>query len=110
VVAYTLPYYINPAKLTSGAKYAWLWFPSHLIMGIFVFFFIPETKDRTIEEIDEMFEMNVPARKLSSYVCVGIQQAVKDGATKNQPSKLPTLKQSIKQSLDLMIYVMSNLY
>jgi hypothetical protein len=55
-----LPYYINPAKLNWGANYAWLWFPSNLFMEIFVFFFIPETKDRTLEEIDEMFEMNVP--------------------------------------------------
>jgi MFS transporter, SP family, sugar:H+ symporter len=79
VVAYTLPYYINPAKLNWGAKYAWLWFPSNLLMGIFVFFFIPETKDRTLEEIDEMFEMKVPARKFVNYECVGIQRAVEGG-------------------------------
>jgi SP family sugar:H+ symporter-like MFS transporter len=90
VVSFTLPYYINPAKLDWGAKYgislfggvlteAWLWFPANLFMGIFVFFFIPETKDRTLEEIDEMFEMRVAARKFSSYTCVGIQQAVEGG-------------------------------
>ena len=50
-------------------------------MGIFIFFFIPETKDRTLEEIDEMFEMKVAARKFSKYVCVGIQQAVEGGTT-----------------------------
>ena len=35
-----------------------------------MFFYIPETKDRTLEEIDEMFEANVPARKFKSYSCV----------------------------------------
>jgi MFS transporter, SP family, sugar:H+ symporter len=45
-------------------------------MGIFVFFFIPETKDRTLEEINEMFDMRVHARKFSSYQCLGIQRAV----------------------------------
>jgi MFS transporter, SP family, sugar:H+ symporter len=94
IVAYTLPYYINPAKLDWGAKYspcsnsltnfryAWLWFPANLIMGIFIFFFIPETKDRTLEEIDEMFEMRVPARKFSSYQCVGLQRAVEGHSDK----------------------------
>jgi MFS transporter, SP family, sugar:H+ symporter len=78
VVAYTLPYYINPSRLDWGAKYAWLWFPSNLIMGVFIFFFLPETKDRTLEEIDEMFEMKVPARKFRTYQCVGIRQAVEE--------------------------------
>ena len=50
-------------------------------MGIFIFFFIPETKDRTLEEIDEMFKMKVAARKFSKYVCVGIQRAVEGGTT-----------------------------
>jgi MFS transporter, SP family, sugar:H+ symporter len=79
-VSFTLPDYINPAKLNWGAKYAWLWFPSNLIMGIFVFFFIPETKDRTLEEIDEMFEMKVPARKFATYRCVGLQRAIEGGS------------------------------
>jgi len=41
----------------------------------FVFFFVPETKDRTLEELDEMFAAKVPARKFSSYVCAGTEQA-----------------------------------
>jgi hypothetical protein len=38
-------------------------------MVVFVWFFLPETKDRTLEEIDEMFHARVPARKFKSYVC-----------------------------------------
>ncbi len=46
-------------------------FPSNLFLGIFVFFFIPETNDRMFEEIDEMLEMEVPAMKFGGYVLCG---------------------------------------
>jgi hypothetical protein len=32
-------------------------------MGVFSIFFIPETKDRSLEEIDEMFMVGLPAWK-----------------------------------------------
>ena len=39
-------------------------------MFVWIFFFVPETKDRTLEEIDEMFEARLPARKFKGCVCV----------------------------------------
>jgi SP family sugar:H+ symporter-like MFS transporter len=36
-----------------------------------VYFYLPEIKNRTLEEIDEMFEARLPARKFRKYVCVG---------------------------------------
>jgi hypothetical protein len=39
-----------------------------------VFFFLPEVKGRTLEEIDEMFEARLPARKFGKYVCIGMAQ------------------------------------
>jgi len=36
-----------------------------------VFFFLPEVKNRTLEEIDEMFEAQLSARQFGSYKCVG---------------------------------------
>ena len=40
-------------------------------MFVFTWFFLPETRDRTLEEINEMFEAGVPARKFKGYNCVG---------------------------------------
>lgn len=34
-----------------------------------VWFYLPETKGRKLEEIDEMFEAKLPARKFRHYVC-----------------------------------------
>ena len=38
---------------------------------MFVYFYVPEVKGRTLEEISEMFEARLPARKFRSYQCVG---------------------------------------
>jgi hypothetical protein len=40
-----------------------------MIMALFVLLFLPETKDRTLEEIHEMFEARLPAREFKNYVC-----------------------------------------
>jgi hypothetical protein len=52
--------------LTSSS---YIWFPSCLIASAFCFLYIPETKDRTLEEINEMFLAKVPARKFRMYRC-----------------------------------------
>lgn len=38
---------------------------------MWVYFYLPEIKNRTLEEIDEMFEARLPARKFRKYVCTG---------------------------------------
>jgi hypothetical protein len=42
-----------------------------MLIAPFVFFFVPETKDRTLEELDEMFHQKVSVFKWKSYVCTG---------------------------------------
>ncbi|KAF2092643.1 MFS transporter [Rhizodiscina lignyota] len=70
---FTAPYFINPASLGWSAKYGYIWFGSNMVLAIFTWFFLPETRDRTLEEIHEMFEEKVPARKFKSYICVGVE-------------------------------------
>ena len=53
-----------------GPKYGYIWFASNLIIFVWIFFFVPETKGRTLEEIDEMFAAKLPARKFKGYICV----------------------------------------
>lgn len=70
---FTAPYFINPASLGWSAKYGYIWFGSNMILLVFAFYCLPETRDRTLEEIHEMFENKVPARKFKGYVCTGIE-------------------------------------
>jgi hypothetical protein len=56
-----------------SAKYGYIWFGSNMVLLVFTWFYIPETRDRTLEEIHEMFEAKLPARKFKGYVCVGTQ-------------------------------------
>ncbi|KAJ5088016.1 maltose permease [Penicillium angulare] len=71
LTTFTAPYFINIASLNWGPKYGYIWFPSCLIAATFIYFFLPEAKGRTLEEIDEMFEQRISARNFSSYRCLG---------------------------------------
>lgn len=42
---------------------------------MFFFFLIPETKGRSLEEIDEMFVNKVPRREFKKYQCVSSERA-----------------------------------
>ncbi len=70
---FSAPYFINPAKFGWGPKYGYIWFATNVVCVVFTWFFLPETKDRTLEEIHEMFEARLPARKFKGYVCVGVE-------------------------------------
>ncbi|KAL1619831.1 hypothetical protein SLS54_006429 [Diplodia seriata] len=71
LATFTAPYFINPDSLGWGPKYGYIWAPSCFLTVVWVYFYLPEVKNRTLEEIDEMFEMRLPARKFRKYVCTG---------------------------------------
>lgn len=61
-----------PATLVASLTFrdSYIWFGSNAILFVFTYFLIPETRDRTLEEIHEMFQAKLPARKFKGYVCV----------------------------------------
>jgi SP family sugar:H+ symporter-like MFS transporter len=66
--SFCTPYFINPTSLNWGPKYGYIWGASNLILAIWIFFFVPETKGRSLEQLDELFEKRVPTWKFASYV------------------------------------------
>lgn len=61
------PYLINPGEANLKGKTAFVWFGTALPVLIWAYFRLPETKDRTYEELDIMFERRIPARKFAKY-------------------------------------------
>ncbi|KAK3114215.1 hypothetical protein LTR53_007682 [Teratosphaeriaceae sp. CCFEE 6253] len=77
---FSAPYFINPKAFGWGPKYGYIWFGSNCIVLVSIWFCLPETKDRTLEEIHEMFEAKIPARSFKGYVCVGVENMAAEAA------------------------------
>ena len=76
-------------------KSRYIWFGSNAILFVFTFFYIPETRDRTLEEIHEMFQAKLPARKFKGYVCSGTAAMAAAGAEKEvEVQELETTSQA----------------
>ena len=69
------PYFINPTALNWGAQYAYIWCGTNLLIVVYVYFVVPETNKRTLEEIEEMWNQNVPVRKWPQYQCTASLQS-----------------------------------
>ncbi|PVI03905.1 general substrate transporter [Periconia macrospinosa] len=91
LTTFTAPYFINPQSLGWGPKYGFIWFPSCMVAAAWVFFFLPEVKNRTLEEIDEMFAAKLSPRNFRKYQCVGV--------TVN-----PEMRKSIEVERDIEIF------
>ncbi|KAF2017480.1 putative transporter [Aaosphaeria arxii CBS 175.79] len=81
------PYFINPEELNWGPKYGYIWFGSNMLCMVFFFFLMPELKNRSLEEIDEIFEAGVPARKFSRYECRIVQDTKNELDAQHQQGK-----------------------
>lgn len=95
IAAFTAPYFINPDDLNWGPKYGYIWFASNMVAVLWIFFFLPETKDRTLEELDEMFAARVPARKFVSYKCANLR--ISEGEDEKVVSEQVDIDQKVKE-------------
>jgi SP family general alpha glucoside:H+ symporter-like MFS transporter len=61
------PYLINPTEANLKGKTGFVWFGTAICTFTWAYFRLPETKDRTYEELDILFDKRVPARKFAKY-------------------------------------------
>lgn len=66
--AFTLPYIFNPDEANLGGKVGFIFGGLCVPCIAFLFWFQPETKGRSYEELDEMFMKRIPARQFGGYV------------------------------------------
>ncbi|KAG6357922.1 hypothetical protein INS49_013805 [Diaporthe citri] len=89
---FTAPYFINPASLGWSAKYGYIWFASNAIVFLFIYFFMPETRGRTLEEIHEMFEQGVPSKKFRGFICAATQAMATEVIGKERNEHIEEIK------------------
>jgi hypothetical protein len=62
-----IPYAINPDQGNLRGKLAFIFFGVSLPCLVWCFLALPETKGRTFEELDIMFQRKVPTKKFKTY-------------------------------------------
>ncbi|KAG7112557.1 General alpha-glucoside permease like protein [Verticillium longisporum] len=78
------------AAVTESAKIGFVFGAFMFIFAILAYFFVPETRRRTYEELDELFMKKVPTRQFRKYVTVAEQRAAEAYAV--QEKIAPDLK------------------
>lgn len=65
VFLFAVPYMFQqaPAGAGWGTRTCWLFAGLTLVFVVFAYFFVPETKNRSYTDIDELYHRGVPARK-----------------------------------------------
>lgn len=67
IMTITVPYMINPDEGHLRGKTGFIFAFFSVTAFVWTYFYLPETKGRSYEELDHMFEQRIPARKFSSY-------------------------------------------
>ena len=57
VVTYSIPYLLTPSGVNLGAKVGWILGGISSFMLFYSIFFVPELMGRSLEEVDELFEV-----------------------------------------------------
>lgn len=62
--------FVNPyTQADIGGRVAFIYGSLSIAAFLFSWFFVPELKQRSLEQIDELFQQRIPTRKFESYVC-----------------------------------------
>lgn len=83
MVSTLLPYRDYVTNINhQGAKYAYIWAGSNLCCLVFFYICVPETKGRTLEEIDELFANRVSVRNFKAFKTTIVAEALKELETR----------------------------
>ncbi|KAF5373744.1 hypothetical protein D9758_000707 [Tetrapyrgos nigripes] len=74
LVSFTLPYLLNPPFANLQAKVGYIYGSIAAVAMIYAIFFVPETKGRSLEELDELFERkpSLPAWRFRNTQTTGV--------------------------------------
>ncbi|KAM9882665.1 hypothetical protein VD0002_g2037 [Verticillium dahliae] len=72
LTTFTLPYLLEAPYANLGPKVGFVYGSICVVIVFLLFFFIPEMTKRSLEEIDEMMDAKVPARRTRSWKSSGL--------------------------------------
>jgi hypothetical protein len=67
VVSFTLPYLLDPPYANLQSKVGFIYGSICFLALVWGYFFLPELKNRSLEELEELFAAKVPLRKFGKY-------------------------------------------
>ena len=69
VVSFTFPYLLNsePGSAGLGARVGFIYGSLTLAAVVWTWFLLPETRGKTLDDIEECFEKHIPARKFKDF-------------------------------------------
>lgn len=70
IMNFAIPYMINPDAGDLKGKVGFIFGGLGALGAAWAWFYIPELKGRTLDEIDALFHARVPPRKMGSHVLV----------------------------------------
>jgi len=76
------PYFINPDQLNWGGRVMFLFVGAELFIITALWFFQPETKNRTTAEIEVLYAAGVPPRQFKNFAVIdgqAVEKEHKDG-------------------------------
>ncbi|KAJ8079086.1 hypothetical protein AAF712_006464 [Marasmius tenuissimus] len=88
-VSFTLPYLLNPPYANLQARVGYIYGSIAAVAMFYALFFVPETKGRSLEELDELFEHKpaLPAWKFKGTTTTGVGAkigALEDGRVRER--------------------------
>lgn len=86
--SFVSPYIFNPGYGNLKAKIGFVFGGIMLIFAVLAWLYVPETRLRSYEELDEMFMDKVPTRKFKKHVTVAETRAAEAYDHQNATSKL----------------------
>ena len=57
-------YLVNPDEANLQGKVGWIFFGVCAIGTVWAYYYVPETAGRNVDELDELFNRKIPARKM----------------------------------------------
>ncbi|CAH0045644.1 unnamed protein product [Clonostachys solani] len=73
VISFCIPYLLYAPYANLGSKVGFIFGSFALLAIIFSYFFVPECKGKSLEEIDELFARGVPLRKFGDTTTTGAE-------------------------------------